>query len=87
MKTKTTYECEKCGMEFDSYEKCLNHEENKHIDPDFLAGFHLFKTTHPRDGIYPVVVDIPMKDGAIVRYSSIKTIRQPQEKSPCANMD
>lgn len=80
MRIITAYLCDKCGERFDSFEKCLEHEEQAHTEPDFFAVSQLFMNYPTQSSLYPSVLDIPMKNGSIVRYELLSLIQPPTEK-------
>lgn len=85
----TFYKCEKCGQVYDSWDKCFYHEQD-HIVPEAYAvkaGTYL-PDDYPTDEIlcadprpYPLDINVPMTDGALVQYTFNRVIAPALETS------
>lgn len=88
MKEKRIYTCEKCGLEIEEdYQKMIDHEYDDHTEP---KGHQEPKAIHysKESGLYPDIITIEMRNGAIVSYYLRSVIEEPKQKeSPCANTD
>lgn len=66
---KTVYRCEKCGKEFEEWDKCYEHEKS-HVTPIYAQPFALdengyaYKPNIP----YPDMLAVEMSNGAIILY-------------------
>lgn len=81
MKEYTVYTCEKCGKEFPrDFKGCTDHEEKEHTEPGTLWG----EVTNPvylgPASYYPDGVDVPMKDGSVMRYIADTLVKGPEQK-------
>jgi len=86
MREITTYICDKCGRQYDSYLECFRHEHEYHVEPKYYHSPE--PTLYVEDGKYPVRVNVKMMDGAMVEYTYRRVIETPkQAESPCGNTD
>jgi hypothetical protein len=62
---KTIYECEKCGMQFDNFDQCWDHEYSEH---KYSLSIIEEKDYMQENPLYPTTIKIRMNDKAEIIY-------------------
>lgn len=74
---KTIYECDKCGMRFDKFDDCHDHERN-HVYAIRTEELDYNRDELLEGGPYPLHVKLKMTDGAEVVYGFVAIHKQPR---------
>lgn len=73
---KTIYVCDLCGEQFNEWEQCYDHER-EHIKPE---AYNVRPTVYRNMQPYPILVSIPMSNGAICQYIFDSLLQPPLKK-------
>ena len=74
---KTVYVCDHCGMEFEDYKACLDHEDKDHVKVSYAKPIEY-------NGNYPSVVHAKMDDDAIIEYTYNRMVEPANEAEEVA---